>query len=538
MPSNRVQPNWCCDVCGRSYGADYGRAERCEGHPVPEALEVGTLVLTNSYSGFNLDVITEVFEGLGEDHARRYRRGGGNDLLYSKTLFPNRNGVINVLSGFARSGADHLAGTSDAKAVLDLVLGAGLVPASEAGSAYWSRNPSPTSPGLGSPLSSELRAVFDLIDVKPTHYIYTEDQGAWGSAASLRRLFEGAVRLGIGECANAYEAAVTALRVDPRELESTLNKRQEAWWNGEDIACPFPYFSSDQWRTGGARAGLTLSRLNKAQREALAASGFTWLPRRDATEFAHDCMRSMTMTTRTDSRLFRPLTVAVGSWKGGVGKSTVAAALGARLARDGHRSVIIDLDLANPNQSVIFGLREVCSDPDRRLILPSPSGVDNLGVFSIGPLLKDGEALSWSAATKELFIDLLAGGLDLEGVEVVLVDLPPGDSPVLSRLSRDLDLFIGVTSGHATSLDGIGRFSRIGKQVLVENLSRRDVAVLGHRVEARLFGTAEGTLRAAEAAGLDLVTSMPWAESALDLGESDEIEQLCEVVLSAGTDRQ
>ncbi|MHB1773409.1 MAG: P-loop NTPase [Acidimicrobiales bacterium] len=533
MPSNRVQPNWCCDVCGRSYGAGYDWAVRCEGHPVPEALEVGTLVLTNSYSGFNLDVITEVFEGLGEDHARRYRRGGANDSLYSKTLFPNRNGVINVLSGFAHSGADHLSGTSDAKAVLDLVLKAGLEPASEAGSTYWSRNSAHQSSGLVSPLSSGLRAVFDLIKVAPVAYLYAEDQGARTRSTYLRRLFDGAVNLSIEEGANAHEAAAMALRVDPRELESTLNKRQEAWWGGKDVACPFPYFLSDRGRAGGNRAGLTLSRLNKAQREAVAASGFTWQPRRDATEFAHDCMRSMTMTTRTDSRLFRPLTVAVGSWKGGVGKSTVAAALGARLARDGHRSVIIDLDLANPNQSVIFGLEEVCSDTERRLILPSPSGVDNLGVFSIGPLLKDSEALSWSAATKELFLDLLAGGLDLEGVEVVIVDLPPGDSPVLSRLSRDLDLFIGVTSGHATSLDGIGRFSRIGKQVLVENLSRCDVTVEGRVIEARLFGSAEGTLRSAEAAGLELVTSMPWAESALDLGESDEIRRLCEEVLGA-----
>lgn len=207
----------------------------------------------------------------------------------------------------------------------------------------------------------------------------------------------------------------------------------------------------------------------------------------------------------------------------------------AHLARDGHRCVIVDLDLANPNQSVIFGLREVRSDPCRRLVLPSPGGIDNLGVVSIGPLLKDGEALSWSAATRELFIDLLAGGLDLEGVEVVLVDLPPGDSPVLSKMSRDLDLFIGVTSGHATSLDGIGRFSRIGKQVLVENLSRCEMTVEGRVIEARLFESAEGTLRSAEAAGLDLVTSMPWAESALYLGESDEIGRLCEVVLGART---
>ena len=531
MPSNRVRPNWCCDVCGRSYGDDYGRAERCEGHPVPEALEVGTLILTNSYSGFDLDVITEVFEGLGEDHARRYRRGRSNDSLYSGRLFPNRNGVVNVLSGFAHSGADHLAGTSDAEAVLELVLGAGLVPASEEGAAYWSRNPSPYASNLVSPLCPELRAVFDLIDLKPVPYRYSEDEGARERSTSLRRLFEAAVSLGIGEGATAYEAAAIALRVDPGDLAARLNERQQAWWDGEDVTCPFPYFPSARRRTGGAKAGLTLSRLNKAQREALSASGFAWQPRRDATEFAHDSMRSMTMTTRTDSRLFRPLTVAVGSWKGGVGKSTVTAALGARLARDGHRCVIVDLDLANPNQSVIFGLREVRSDPCRRLILPSPSGIDNLGVVSIGPLLKDGEALSWSAATRELFIDLLAGGLDLEGVEVVLVDLPPGDSPVLSKLSRDLDLFIGVTSGHATSLDGIGRFSRIGKQVLVENLSRCEVTVEGRVIEARLFGSAEGTLRAAEAAKLDLVTSMPWAESALDLGRSDEIGRLCEVVL-------
>jgi ATP-binding protein involved in chromosome partitioning len=128
--------------------------------------------------------------------------------------------------------------------------------------------------------------------------------------------------------------------------------------------------------------------------------------------------------------------VAVGSGKGGVGKSTLTRQLGAVLAAAGKRVGILDADLNGPSQALLNGVRNVPPLPgDDGLLLPvSREGVR---ILSVGSLLAEGEALTWPSAsprhthvwraTRELakLAELLAavcwGPLD-----VLLVDLPPG----------------------------------------------------------------------------------------------------------------
>lgn len=128
--------------------------------------------------------------------------------------------------------------------------------------------------------------------------------------------------------------------------------------------------------------------------------------------------------------------VAVGSGKGGVGKSTLTRQLGAVLAAEGKRIGILDADLNGPSQAVLAGVQNVPPLPGEEGLL-LPVSRDGLKVLSVGSLLAEGEALTWPSATprhthvwratRELakLAELLAavhwGPLDL-----LLVDLPPG----------------------------------------------------------------------------------------------------------------
>src|SRR5436309_12855029 len=128
--------------------------------------------------------------------------------------------------------------------------------------------------------------------------------------------------------------------------------------------------------------------------------------------------------------------VAVGSGKGGVGKSTLTRQLGAVLAAAGKRVGILDAEMNGPSEALLHGVRNVPPLPgEEGLLLPvSREGVK---VLSVGSLLAEGEALSWPSAsprhshvwraTRELakLAELLAA-VHWGPLDMLLVDLPPG----------------------------------------------------------------------------------------------------------------
>jgi len=128
--------------------------------------------------------------------------------------------------------------------------------------------------------------------------------------------------------------------------------------------------------------------------------------------------------------------VAVGSGKGGVGKSTLTRQLGAVLAAAGKRVGILDADMNGPSQALLGGVRDVPPLPGEEGLLV-PVSRDGLKILSVGSLLAEGEALSWPSAsprhshvwraTRELakLAELLAA-VHWGPLDMLLVDLPPG----------------------------------------------------------------------------------------------------------------
>lgn len=128
--------------------------------------------------------------------------------------------------------------------------------------------------------------------------------------------------------------------------------------------------------------------------------------------------------------------VAVGSGKGGVGKSTLTRQLGAVLAAGGRKVGILDADVNGPSQALLGGVADVPPLPGEEGLL-LPVSRDGLKILSVGSLLADGEALSWPSAsprhshvwraTREFakLAELLAG-VHWGTLDVLLVDLPPG----------------------------------------------------------------------------------------------------------------
>lgn len=110
-------------------------------------------------------------------------------------------------------------------------------------------------------------------------------------------------------------------------------------------------------------------------------------------------------------------TIAVGNYKGGVGKTTVTANVAALLARDGHRVLVVDLD-DQGDQRTMFGLQGTDVDDD---------GADLLDAFTQGRPFKP-------KATKVDGLDMIVGGSAVEQLEQLVV-ANGGDADVATRFA-------------------------------------------------------------------------------------------------------
>ncbi|PWG03798.1 chromosome partitioning protein ParA [Sphingosinicella humi] len=122
--------------------------------------------------------------------------------------------------------------------------------------------------------------------------------------------------------------------------------------------------------------------------------------------------------------------IAVGSGKGGVGKSTVAANLAIALARAGHKVGLVDADIYGPSQPRIMGNDERPELADKQIIPVEAYGVKML---SIGQLVDAGTALAWRGPMVASALGQLMEG-DWGDAELMIVDLPPGTGDIQMSL--------------------------------------------------------------------------------------------------------
>ena len=91
--------------------------------------------------------------------------------------------------------------------------------------------------------------------------------------------------------------------------------------------------------------------------------------------------------------------VAVGSGKGGVGKSTLTLHLAGALRARGLRIAILDADFNGPSQARMAGVQGALFVPgSHKVALPRTS--NGIGVFSMGSLIPESEALEFQSTTQ------------------------------------------------------------------------------------------------------------------------------------------
>ena len=202
--------------------------------------------------------------------------------------------------------------------------------------------------------------------------------------------------------------------------------------------------------------------------------------------------------------------IAVGSGKGGVGKSTVAVNIAVALAMTGARVGLMDADIYGPNIPTMLGVNSLPPPQGPRLI---PAEAYGIKMISMGLLVKPGQPLIWRGPMLNSAIRQFLSDVEWGELEYLVVDLPPGTGDAALSLAQALPLSgaVIVTLPQLVSLEDAGRglnmFRTLEVPILgiIENMSYLELPD-GTRMD--IFGSGGGQ-RLAQATQANFLGQVP-----------------------------
>ncbi|MDP9054482.1 MAG: Mrp/NBP35 family ATP-binding protein [Acidobacteriota bacterium] len=203
--------------------------------------------------------------------------------------------------------------------------------------------------------------------------------------------------------------------------------------------------------------------------------------------------------------------IAVGSGKGGVGKTTVAVNLAISLARLGFKTGLLDADVYGPNVPLMMGVNQAPGAEGERI-----QPLQNFGVklMSMGFLSPGDKPLVWRGPMLHSVIQQFLRGVDWGDLDYLVIDLPPGTGDVQLSLIQTVPVTgaVVVTTPSDVSLEDARKAVRMFEQVkvpllgIVENMSYLMCPHCEERID--VFSTGGGR-RTATAMGVNFLGALP-----------------------------
>lgn len=212
--------------------------------------------------------------------------------------------------------------------------------------------------------------------------------------------------------------------------------------------------------------------------------------------------------------------IAVGSGKGGVGKSTIAVNLAITLAKLGYSVGLLDADVYGPNVPLMMGISAAPHAIGQRI---RPLEAHGLKLMSMGFLNPGDKPLVWRGPMLNSVIQQFLRNVEWGELDYLMIDLPPGTGDVQLTLIQTTPLTgaVVVTTPSDVSLEdarkAVHMFEQVREPVLgiVENMS-----YLEHNGEKiYVFGKGGGA-RTAQLMKVPLLAEIPLDPATREGGDS------------------
>ena len=178
--------------------------------------------------------------------------------------------------------------------------------------------------------------------------------------------------------------------------------------------------------------------------------------------------------------------IAICSAKGGVGKSTITAAIALNMSKK-YQVGILDADVYGPNQHILFNIKDkpqFISMNDVKYIKPFIT--KNIEIMSMGLMTESDEAVAWRGPMLSSAVRQLSNSTKWSNLDFLFIDMPPGTGDTYLTIFKELNLsnVILVTTPNKLS------YADIKKTINLVN--KFNVPIMGY-IENNIFNQDKDT---------------------------------------------
>ena len=211
----------------------------------------------------------------------------------------------------------------------------------------------------------------------------------------------------------------------------------------------------------------------------------------------------------------RTRVIAIGSGKGGVGKSTLSTNIALGLAKQGFQTGLLDADIWGFSIPRLLGVEGRIEANEEKMMIPLEIG--NLKIISTGLITENEDtALMWRGLMLSKALEQFLTGVEWGDLDYLIIDLPPGTGDIqmaLSRLLPQAELIVVTTpqlmaQKVATRVADMAKRSFIPLLGVIENMSYFEN---NEGKKYNIFGDGGGD-NLAKQFGLDVLAKIPISE--------------------------